>query len=112
MWSVTPVEVLRLWFSAFVDDAASARALWSDHTTLHARDVEFTGGFDELLRWYARRREDEGSGFSWQVVDILGGERYAAAIIRLVSDARPTGWVQHAVYEIADDKIQRVWLHE
>lgn len=109
---MSPLETLHLWFARFAEEPGSARSLWSPGATLHAAVGGFTGDFDDLLSWYARKREHEGAGFSWQVQDLLGGERYAAAIIRLVSDARPTGWDQHAVYEIGEGKIRQVWLHE
>lgn len=110
---MSPLETLRLWFVAFAEgEQGSARALWSESATLHAVDGGFTGDFDDLLSWYARRGDREGAGFSWHVQDLLGGERYAAAVIRLVSESRPAGWDQHAIYEISEDKIQQVWLHE
>ncbi len=109
---MSTLETLRLWFAAFAADQASARDLWSPGATLHAVGGGFTGDFDDLLRWYARKRDHEGAGFSWHVQDLLGGERYAAAVLRLVSDSRPAGWDQHAIYEISEDKIRQVWLHE
>lgn len=109
---MSPLETLHLWFDAFANEQESARAVWTAGATLHAMDGGFTGDFDDLLRWYARRREREGAGFSWQVEDLLGGELYAVAVLRLVSDARPAGWEQHAVYEIHDGMIRQVWLHE
>jgi hypothetical protein len=111
--NMMPLETLRLWFASFAKEPESARALWFEGATLHAPNGElFTGDFDDFLNWYARRRDDEGAGFSWHVKDLLGGERYAAAVIRLVSDARPAGWDQHAVYEIDDGQIRQIWLHE
>lgn len=109
---MSPLETLHLWFARFAEEPGSARDLWSDGATLHAVDGGFTGGFDDLLTWYGRRRENEGAGFDWQVQELLGGERYAVAVIRLVSDARPGGWEQHAVYQIYEGKIREVWLHE
>ncbi|HUR14174.1 MAG TPA: hypothetical protein VM097_06740 [Mycobacteriales bacterium] len=109
---MSTLETLRLWFTSFTEDQESARALWSPGTTLHAADGGFTGDFDDLLSWYARKRDHEGAGFAWHLQEVLGGERYAAAVIRLVSDARPVGWDQHAVYEISEGRIQEVWLHE
>lgn len=109
---MSPLETVRLWFATFAAEQESARALWSEGATLHAADGGFTGDFADLLNWYARRRDREGPGFSWHVQDLLGGERYAAAIIRLVSDSRPGGWDQHAVYEVVEDRIRQVWLHE
>ena len=110
--SMSPLETLRLWFATFADQQGSARALRFEGATLHTADGGFTGDFDDLLTWHASRRDHEGPGFAWQVQDLLGGERYAAAVIRLISDARPTGWDQHAVYEISEGKIRQVWLHE
>lgn len=110
---MSPLETLRLWFAAFSEqEMEAARALWAEGATLRAPDGGFTGDFDELLGWYARRRQAEGPGFAWQVQDLLGGERYAAAVIRLVSDRRPSGWDQHAIYAVSDGRIQQVWLHE
>ena len=109
---MSPLETVRFWFATFTEDPESAGSLWSDGTTLHAADGGFTGDFADLLDWYARRSNREGPGFSWLVQDLLGGERYAAAVIRLVSDARPLGWDQHAIYEVSDSKIRQVWLHE
>lgn len=109
---MSALETLRRWFEAFRDEPASARDLWSEDAALHTADGGFAGGFDDLLAWYGRRLELEGPGFSWHAVDVMGGERYGAAIIRLRSDARPGGWDQHAVYEVVDGKIRQVWLHE
>lgn len=109
---MTPLATLQLWFARFAEDPGSARDLWSEGATLHAPDGGFTGGFDDLLSWYARRRDNEGAGFDWHVKELLGGERYAVAIIRLASDDRPDGWDQHAVYEIREGRICEVWLHE
>ena len=107
-----PLATLQLWFAKFAEDPGSARELWSEGATLHAPDGGFTGGFDDLLSWYAHRRENEGPGFNWHVEELLGGERYAVAIIRLVSDNRPDGWEQHAVYQFHEGTIREVWLHE
>ena len=109
---MSPLETLRLWFAAFAEDQEAARDLWAEGAAWHALDGSVTGDFDDLVSWYARRRDNEGAGFAWRVQDLLGGERYAAAVIRLVSDTRPAGWDQHAVYEIGDGKIRQVWLHE
>ncbi|WP_147381390.1 nuclear transport factor 2 family protein [Nocardioides immobilis] len=109
---MSPLETLQLWFATFAEDPGAARDLWAEGATLHAVDGGFTGDFDDLLAWYARRRDNEGAGFAWYVLDHLGGERYAAAVIRMVSDARPGGWQQNAVYEISEGKIGQVWLHE
>lgn len=109
---MSPLETLRLWFATFAEDQESARGLWAEGATLHGLGGGFTGDFDDLLDWYSRRRDSEGAGFGWHLQDLLGGERYAAAVIRLVSDARPAGWDQHAVYEISEGKIRQVWLHE
>lgn len=109
---MSPLETLRLWFAMFAEDQGSARDLWAEGVTVHAVDGGFTGDFDDLLNWYARRRSTEGAGFAWHVQDLLGGGRYAAAVIRLVSDTRPAGWDQHAVYEVTEGKIRQVWLHE
>ena len=109
---MSPLETVTRWFEAFASDPEAARALWSEEATLHAADGGFESGFDDLLSWYARRREREGPGFSWSVEDLLGGERYAAAVLRLMSEARPAGWVQHAVYDVRSGVIREVWLHE
>jgi hypothetical protein len=109
---MSPLETLQLWFARFAEEPTSARGLWAGGATLHGVDGGFTGDFDDLLNWYAQRREKEGAGFAWHVQDLLGGERYAAAVIRLVSDTRPAGWDQHAVYQISEGKIRQVWLHE
>lgn len=109
---MSPIDTLQLWFARFAEEPESARGLWSHDATVHAVDGGFAGDFEDLLSWYARKSKREGAGFSWHVEDLLGGERYAAAIIRLASNARPTGWDQHAVYEIREGKIRQVWLHE
>ena len=66
-------------------------------------------GFDEFMAWYEARRRSH-AGFEYEVIDILGGEDHAAAVIRLRDTTAE--WRQVAVYEIAEGRITGMTAYE
>lgn len=67
-------------------------------------------GFDDLMSWYARRAAAEGPDFSYTVIDVLTGERHAAALLAMRNGARQ--WRQLAVYTIEAGMITAIWAVE
>lgn len=55
----------------------AARALMADDAVVSVPGAEVSG-FDAFMDWYARRRSALPA-FQYEVLDILGGERHAAA---------------------------------
>lgn len=104
-----PAEVLRAWFDAHAaGDLAAARALLAPEAPVRAPDVALRG-FDDLMRWYDARRAAR-PGFGYEVVDLLGGARHAAAVLSL-HDASGS-WQQVALYEVHHGVIVSITLHE
>ncbi len=86
----------------------AARALMADDAVVSVPGAEVSG-FDAFMDWYARRRSALPA-FQYEVLDILGGERHAAAVIRLTDGSR--AWRQVAVYEIAEGRIISMAAYE
>lgn len=104
-----PATVLRNWFTAHADgDLAAAGSLMSSSTTIRV-DGQVLHGFDEFMSWYDRRRASL-PGLRYEVLDVLGGETHAAAVIRLSAGDRT--WRQVAVYEISEGRIVSVTAYE
>lgn len=109
VWVPSPASVLAAWFDAHAaGDLNAARGLLADDAVLSVPGAELSG-FDAFMAWYARRRSAL-PGFQYNVLDILGGERHAAAVIRL-TDGSST-WRQVAVYEIAEGQITSMTAYE
>lgn len=105
----SPASVLSAWFAAHnAGDMAAARALMIERAVIQVPDAALHG-FDEFMQWYANRRATI-PGFHYEVLDILGGEGHAAAVIRLHDGAR--SWRQIAVYAIADGQITAMTAYE
>jgi hypothetical protein len=108
---VSPISVVERWFAAHAaGDLDAARALFADDAIVVTPDAELHG-FDAFMEWYQRRRELEGPGFSYPVVDLLGGATHAAAIIGLTG-ARGTRWRQVAVYKVEKGRIAAMTAYE
>jgi SnoaL-like domain len=106
---VQPLDVVRAWFDAHSrGDLAAARTLLAPEAPIHGEEVNLRG-FDAFMSWYDDRRSSR-QGFGYEVVDLLGGEHHAAAIIRL-SDAAES-WRQVAVYEVEEDRITSIMMLE
>ena len=102
-------EVLRRWFDAHLaGDLDTARTLLAPEARIRVPDAELQG-FDELMAWYRARRDSHPS-FEYEVLDILGGDRHAAAVIRLTDEN--TEWRQVALYEVADGRIVAMSAYE
>lgn len=102
-----PIEVLRRWFDAHArGDLVSASALMGPRATVHVYDRQLTG-FEQFMAWYAERKAAQGPSFRYDVVDLLGGDQHAVAIIRLSDGSR--SWRQVAVYLV--DKGLIVAMH-
>jgi ketosteroid isomerase-like protein len=113
--TLDPIAVIRAWFSAFArGDLDEARRLYADDGVLHTwYPAELAGeyrGLDEAWRWFQRKGAWEGQNFSYEAEELMGGERYAVALLRLATTGR--SWRQTAVYRIADGQIREVWLFE
>lgn len=110
-----PLTLIRQWISAFArGDLDQAKSLYAEDGVLHAwHPPELAGdfeGFEEAFRWFHRRGAWEGRPLTYGVEEVLGGERYAATILRLSSGDQE--WSQMAVYRTAGGKIAEVWLYE
>ena len=104
-----PGFVLRRWFDAHAaDERDVARSLMSPSAEIHVGQ-ETLSGFDALMSWYDNRRASLPD-FRYEVLDLLGGDSHAAAVIRL-SD-RDRSWRQVAVYEIRHGEIVSMTLYE
>jgi hypothetical protein len=113
--TLDPYALTRAWFDAFAHgDIDEARRLYAENGILHTwYPEELAGehrGFDEALRWLQQKGAWEGQGFSYELEELMGGERYAVAILRLATTRRR--WWQTAVYRVEDGKIAEVWLFE
>jgi ketosteroid isomerase-like protein len=107
---MTPIEVVRAWFAAHAaGDLDAARALLADDAPMEMPDATVRG-FDAFMTWYEARRASEGASFGYEVVDVLGGERHAAAVLRMT--AAGATWRQVAVYEVEDGRIARLTAYE
>lgn len=105
----SPTSVLRAWFAAHAaGDMEAARTLLAAGAAVTVPDAELFG-FDAFMDWYATRRSAL-QNFRYEVLDTLGGERHAAAVLRLTDGSR--AWRQVAVYEIAEGQIISMTLYE
>ncbi len=108
---MTAAEVIERWFSAHAaGDLDAARSLLAPDAIFTAPDGKELRGFDEFMGWYQARRAAEGPTFSYEVADLLGGERHAAAVIRLSRGS--TTWRQVAVFEVAAGRIAGARAYE
>ncbi|MFN2591107.1 MAG: nuclear transport factor 2 family protein [Actinomycetota bacterium] len=112
-------RVVRAWFVAFeTQDMESARSILAEDAVLHSYGPPevagyVRGGLDDLLAWYSRKRRAEGPGFEYDIEEILGGDRFGVALLRLSSgQSERVTWRQVAVYRIENDRIGEIWLHE
>jgi len=106
----SPVGVLRRWFDAHQrGDLAEASTLMAPTAAVSVLGKELVG-FENFMKWYFERQASAGPSFRYDVVDVLGGQEYAAAIIRL-SEAGRT-WRQVAVYRVEDGLITSVAAYE
>ena len=105
MLVVQPLDVVRAWFDSHSrGDLASARALLAPDAPIHGDELNLRG-FDALMSWYDDRLRTR-QGFGYEIVDLLGGEHHAAAIIRLTDAAE--SWRQVAVYEVEEGRITSI----
>ncbi|MGI8613390.1 MAG: nuclear transport factor 2 family protein, partial [Nocardioidaceae bacterium] len=96
-----------MWFAANRSgDHDSARALLAKDISNDV-DGHRTQGFDAFMEWYVKRMAVEGPGFRYSVLDVLAGERYAAAVLR-PSRADGSTWRRVDLYEIAGNVINRI----
>jgi hypothetical protein len=113
--TLEPRALIQRWISAFArGNLDEARALYADDAVLHAwHPPELAGdytGFDEAWRWFQRKGAWEGRPVTYGVEELLGGERFAATLLRLEADDQR--WWQVAVYRIEDGRIAEVWLYD
>ena len=105
-----PLGVIRSWFAAHADgDITAARALMAPSCRIVIGRDEIVG-FDAFMAWYRRRSAAEGPTFRYEVMDVLGGDRYGAAVLRLCRDDET--WTQVVVYEVRDGVIATVSAYE
>lgn len=70
-------------------------------------------GFEAFLEWYGSRRA-RYTDFSYRVDELLGGERYAGALITLTrrENGQVIEWRQVAVYEVEEAVIAEIRGYE
>lgn len=104
-------DVVRDWFAAHAaGDLARAEALLSPHFAVTVDGTRLKG-FEKFVRWYADRSAAEGEGFSYELVDLLGGNQHAAAALRL-RRADGTSWRQVALYAVEGGMITGITAFE
>lgn len=107
---MTPLEVLHRWFEAHErGDLQAASAMVADDADITVPGASLRG-FDAFIQWHRERVQQEGPSFTYVIDDILSGERYAAAVLTLSTDA--DRWRQVAVYQIDGDIITAIWAAE
>ena len=105
------VEVLRAWFAAHASgDLDAARRLLVEGAPVRLPDGGRVHGFDEVMAWYEARVRDEGPSFAYEVLDLLGGDAHAAAVIRLTTTTSSRRQV--ALYGVEGDRIRSIALYE
>ncbi len=107
---VSPAGVLRRWFDAHQrGDLAEASTLMAPTAPVCVLGHELVG-FENFMKWYLDRQASAGPSFRYDVIDVLGGQDHAAAIIRL-SEAGRT-WRQVAVYRVEHGLITAIAAYE
>jgi hypothetical protein len=107
---VTPAEAVAAWFAAqAAGDLQAARALLAPGARVDVQGQQLTG-FDEFMSWYRQRAAAEGPNFTYDLVEVLSGERYSAALLTLTTREGPL--LQVAIYRVVDGVITSIWLVE
>jgi len=107
---VSPIRVLRRWFEAHQrGDLAGASTLMASTAAVRVLGRELVG-FENFMKWYRERQAFAGPSFRYDVIDVLGGQEHAAAIIR-ISEAGRT-WRQVAVFRVEDGIITSIVAYE
>lgn len=111
MPSPSPAALVRDWFDAFAaGDLDRAAALLASDAVVVVLGTRLHG-FDEFMAWYERRAAVEGSGFGYELMDLLSGDRHAAAVLRL-HRGDGVSWRQLALYETNGSQITSISAFE
>jgi ketosteroid isomerase-like protein len=113
-----PAELVRRFHEAQGrGDAATLMDLLADDVTLHvpgrnplSRDYH---GKAEVAAFFARARELSGGTVRTELIDVLGGDSYGIALVRVFAERAGKilgGEFQAFTYRIEGDKIAEFWF--
>lgn len=107
----SPAELVRGWFDAYAaGDLDRASALFGANAVVAVAGTRLCG-FSEVMAWYKRRADAEGPGFGYELLDLLSGDRHAAAVLQL-HRGDGTSWRQVALYETDGRQITAISAFE
>jgi ketosteroid isomerase-like protein len=110
-------EIVRRFQEAMFNNPATAIALLADDAVWHVPGKNLVSGDykgkAEIAGFFAKARELSGGTVRTELLDILGGEKHAVALVRVFAKREGRslgGQFQAFTFRIVDGKIAEFWF--